>query len=156
MIADMKQTSDFSRAISPLRQKRIFARLVLILLPAAIIVALIVPSCKDQSPTTSDLILPDSNISYSRDIDPLFAQTCLGSQCHSGSAPADNLNLLPPSCTTLEYFNPPLFVPHDTNSLILQWLDGRRFPQMPMNRPPLTQNQLHAVKQWIIEGKGCN
>src|SRR5512143_1247839 len=101
---------------------------------------LMLPSCKDQKPTTSNIVLPDSNINYSRDIDPLFAQTCLGSQCHSGSAPASGLDLIPPSCSKVIFFNPPLATPRDTNSLLLQYLDGRMYHPWQSNQAPLTQN----------------
>ncbi len=138
------------------KHKRSLARIVLTLLPVAIIIALVVPSCNDQQPRTSSLVLPDSNISYSRDIDPLFAQTCLDSQCHSGSAPAQGLDLVPPSYSKLIFYNPPLVQPRDTNSLLLQFLDGRMYPQMPSSQAPLTQNQIHGIKEWILEGAKNN
>ena len=137
-------------------QKRLLSRIVLVLTPFVILAALIVPSCKDQKPNTIGYLLPDSNVSYSRDIDPLFAQTCLGSQCHSGSTPAKNLNLEPPSYSKLVSYLPILVSPKDTNSLLLQYLDGRFFPRMPSNQDPLTPNQIHGIKQWIIEGAHDN
>jgi len=137
-------------------QKKLISRIVLVIAPFAIIAALVVPSCKDEQPNTSNFILPDSNLSYSRDIDPLFAQTCLGSQCHSGSTPAKELNLEPPSFSKLYYFVPQLVSPRDTNSLLLQYLDGRMFPRMPSNQNPLTANQINGVKEWIKEGAKDN
>jgi hypothetical protein len=137
-------------------QKRLISRIILVLAPFAILAALVVPSCKDQRPNTSGYLLPDSNVSYSRDIDPLFAQTCLGSQCHSGSTPAKGLNLEPPSYIQLTSFIPQLVSPRDTNSLLLQYLDGRMYPQMPSNQYPLTANQINGIKQWIKEGAKDN
>ena len=120
------------------------------------VAALIVPSCKDEKPNTSGYLLPDSNISYSRDIDPLFAQTCLGSQCHSGSSPAQGLNLEPPSYGKLIFYVPTLVVPRDTNSLLLQYINGKMFPRMPSNQNPLTTNQIDGIKEWIKEGAKDN
>ena len=137
-------------------QKKLISRIVLVLTPIVIVVVLAVPSCKDQRPNTSNIVLPDSNLSYSHDIDPLFTQTCLGSQCHSGSAPAKGLDLDPPSYSNLLFHVPQLVTPRDTNSLLLQRLDGRLPPQMPTNQTPLTQNQIHGVKQWIKEGAKDN
>ncbi len=137
-------------------QKRLLARIVLILAPVAVIVALVVPSCKDQQARTSSIILPDSNLSYSRDIDPLFAQTCLGSQCHSGSSPAQGLDLVPPSYSKLIFFNPPLVQPRDTNSLLLQRINGRIPPLMPPSPGYLTENQVHGIREWILEGAKDN
>jgi len=139
-----------------LTQKRLLSRIVLILSPFAILAALIVPSCKDEQPNTSSYTIPASNVSYSRDIDPLFAQTCLGSQCHSGSTPAKGLNLTPPSYSSLNNFVPQLVIPGNTNSLLLQYLDGRMSPQMPSNQNPLTSNQINGIKQWILEGAKDN
>lgn len=136
--------------------KKLISQIVLVLTPVAIIFAIVVPSCKDEKPNTSGIVLPDSNLSYSRDIDPLFSQTCLGSQCHSGGAPAKGLDLEPPSYSKLIFYVPQLVAPRDTNSLLLQYLDGRLFPQMPSNQSPLTQNQIHGVKQWIKEGAKDN
>jgi len=127
-----------------------------LLAPFAIVAALIVPSCKDEKPNTSGYLLPDSNISYSRDIDPLFAQTCLGSQCHSGSSPAQGLNLEPPSYGKLIFYVPTLVVPRDTNSLLLQYINGKMFPRMPSNQNPLTTNQIDGIKEWIKEGAKDN
>jgi hypothetical protein len=137
-------------------RKKLFSQIALVLLPFAIVIALAIPSCKDERPNTSGYLLPDSNLSYSRDIDPLFAQTCLGSQCHSGSTPAQGLNLEPPSYSKLQYYVPQLVVPRDTNSLLLQYLDGRIFPRMPSNQNPLTPNQINGIKQWIKEGANSN
>jgi hypothetical protein len=137
-------------------QKKMFSRIALALIPFMIIVAIVVSSCKDQRPNTSGYILPDSNLSYSRDIDPLFAQTCLGSQCHSGSSAARGLNLEPPSYGKLIFFVPQLVVPGDTNSLLIKFLDGTMYPQMPSNQYPLTANQIHGIKQWIKEGAKNN
>ncbi len=141
--------------LSPSR-KSVLSRIALFLMPFALLAALVVPSCKDEKPNASGFVLPDSNLSYSRDIDPLFAQTCLGSQCHSGSTPAKELNLEPPSFSRLNNYVPQLVLPRDTNSLLLQYLDGRLFPQMPSNQYPLPQNQINGVKQWIKEGTKNN
>jgi hypothetical protein len=139
-----------------LSRKRALSRIAFSLMPFTLVAALVISSCKDEKPNTSGFVLPDSNLSYSRDIDPLFAQTCLGSQCHSGSTPAQGLNLEPPSFSRLYYYVPTLVLPRDTNSLLLQYLDGRFFPRMPSNQYPLTQNQINGVKQWIKEGTKNN
>jgi hypothetical protein len=135
----------------------LIARTALILAPFVIAAVLLVPSCKDQKGNTSSLVLPDSNLSYSRDIEPLFAQTCLGSQCHSGTAPAKGLDLTPPSYSSLMYHNPMLVVGGaPNNSLLVQRLDGTIPPVMPTNQNPLTSNQIRGVKQWIKEGAKNN
>ncbi len=137
-------------------QTRELSRVVLVLIPFSFIAALVLQSCKDEKPNTSSYTLPDTNLSYSRDIDPLFAQTCLGSQCHSGNPGAGNLNLEPPSWSNLNFHIPQQVVPKDTNSLLLKWLDGAFVPRMPSNQNPLTSNQIHGIKEWIKEGAKNN
>ncbi len=137
--------------------KTLLARLALIAAPFVIAAVLVVPSCKDQKSNTSNLVLPDSNLSFSHDIEPLFAQTCLGSQCHSGTDPARGLDLTPPSYSSLMYHNPILVVGGaPNNSLLVQRLDGTIPPIMPTNQTPLTTNQIKGVRQWIKEGAKNN
>ncbi len=138
-------------------RKRMIARIILGILPFLIVGALIIPSCKDQRPNTSNIILPDSNLSYSRDLEPLFSQTCLGSFCHSGSSAAKGLDLTPPSYTALMDHFPRLVVAGaPNNSLLVQRLDGTIPPVMPSNQNPLTANQINGIKQWIKEGAKNN
>ena len=137
--------------------RRLIARVALFLCPFVIVAVLVVPSCKDQKPQTSNIILPDSNLSYSRDIESLFTQTCLGSQCHSGSSAAKGLDLTPPSYSSLMNHVPRLVVAGaQNNSLLVQRLDGTIPPIMPSNQYPLTTNQISGIKQWIKEGAKNN
>ncbi len=146
------------QAVLPTHTLKIYAaRVALVAAPFVIAAVLLVPSCKDQTSRTSNLVLPDSNLSYSRDIEPLFAQTCLGSQCHSGTSPARGLDLTPPSYQSLMYHNPTLVAPGaPDNSLLVQRLDGTFAPIMPSNQNPLTSNQIKGVRQWIKEGAKNN
>lgn len=115
-------------------------------------------SCKD-SITDSDqpinLVFPDSNVSYSQHVEPLFQQGCAFGQCH-GSSTAGGLNLESPSYSKL-ISRPGLVVSRESNnSLLVQRLDGRLQPRMPLNRTPLNQNQINGIKKWIDEGAANN
>jgi hypothetical protein len=137
--------------------KRLFSQIILIIAPFAILAALVVPSCKDERPNVSTIVFPDSNIHYGRDVDALFTQTCLGSQCHSGSSPAKGLDLTPPSYDNLMNHVPRLVVSGTTsNNLLIQRLDGTIPPRMPSNQNPLTDNQINGIKTWIKEGAKNN
>lgn len=120
-----------------------------------IILALVSGSCKDQLPTEGDytkIVLPDSNIHYGRDIEPLFTAACVS--CHDGSYEP---NLTPPSYTSLMNYQPQLVVARDGyNSLLVERLDGRVQPFMPPNGAHLTQNQVNGIKRWIDEGASNN
>lgn len=101
----------------------------------------------------SSIEFPASNVSYSRHVEPLFQQRCTFSGCHSGSSPAQGLNLVAPSYSSLMNHQPRLVVAGESNnSLLIQRLDGRIQPRMPENLDPITQNQLTGIKKWIDEG----
>jgi hypothetical protein len=112
-------------------------------------------SCKDDitDSHTSSIVFPDSLISFSKHVEPLFRETCLGGQCHSSSRPAKNLNLETDVWSSLRDHTPQIVIPYKGNeSLLVLYLDGRQQPQMPLQSPPLTQNQIKGVKKWIDEG----
>ncbi|MBF8247968.1 MAG: hypothetical protein HW374_768, partial [Bacteroidetes bacterium] len=75
----------------------LFVALVL----AQILVSL--SSCKDTLTDPDqpiNVVFPDSNVSYSQHVEPLFQQGCAFGQCH-GSASAGGLNLESPSYSKL-------------------------------------------------------
>ena len=112
-------------------------------------------SCQDQitGPGPSDVVFPDSAVSYSQHVEVLFQQSCVSGGCHGGSNPGGNLNLERPSYRGLRDHQPQLIISGDgTNSLLVERLDGRVQPQMPLRMQPLTQNQINGIKKWINEG----
>jgi hypothetical protein len=115
-------------------------------------------SCKDTQ-TGTEIIFPNSNVSYSKHVGPLFQQKCTSSPCHGGSAPqpANNpLNLEYPSYITLINHIPTLVIPRDTNCLLIEHLNGRLLQMPPPYSPQLNQNQINGVKKWIEEGAAEN
>ncbi len=110
-------------------------------------------SCKDtQTNPSLEIVFPNSNISFSKQVGPLFQQKCTASPCHGGDTPAAGLNLEYPSFTALMNHIPTLVVRLDTNCLLMERLDGH-LPQMPPPKSPqLNQNQINGVKKWIEEG----
>ncbi|MGH2568755.1 MAG: hypothetical protein ACRDGA_10470 [Bacteroidota bacterium] len=115
-------------------------------------------SCKDDvTGGGSSIVFPDSNVSFTQHVQPLFHERCTASGCHSGGAPQAGLNLVPPSYNSLMNHTPRLVVAGESNnSLLIQRLDGRIQPRMPFNQEPLTQNQLTGVRKWIDEGAQNN
>jgi len=107
--------------------------------------------CKDQLPSQNDpssVVLPDSNLRYSRDIERVFSARCLS--CHSGSYEP---NLIPPSYGNLMGYQPQLIIAGQShNSLLIQLLEGTLPPSMPPGSQKLTQNQINGIKRWIDEG----
>jgi hypothetical protein len=116
-------------------------------------------SCKDQTNQSraSDIIFPDSLVSFSKQVEPLFQQTCVAGGCHGGSQPAANLNLEYDVWHSLINYLPPIVLPKNgNNSPLVMYIDGRITPQMPLQSPPLTKNQINGVKKWIDEGAKPN
>jgi hypothetical protein len=138
--------------------KRSLSRIILIFLTLTIAGVLLILSCKDQNTgPTSDIVFPDSLISYSKYVEPLFSQTCTGSRCHGGEFPSKGLNLEPPSYSSLMNHQPQLVVGGaPSNSLLVQRLEGTIPPIMPSNQNPLTDNQKNGIRKWISEGAKNN
>jgi hypothetical protein len=136
--------------VAPNRFKNVIARSMCLCL-----LFILLNSCKDEvaDTHTSSRVLPDSLLSFSKDIEPLFQETCLGGQCHSSRMPAKNLNLESDVWHSLIDHTPVIVINKNGNaSLLVQYLDGRFQPQMPLRSTPLTANQIRGVKKWIDEG----
>ncbi len=115
---------------------------------------LIVFGCEDSTGPGSDIVFPDTDVSYSQHVQPLFDQTCALSGCHNDATRAGDLSLT-------SYHNltqrPNIVVPGDPNSSLLYLrITGQIGQQMPLNRPPLTQNQQEGIRTWIVEGADFN
>jgi hypothetical protein len=131
------------------------AFVALLLLP--VFLSLTTPSCKDQITNPgSDIVFPDSNISFVNYVEPLFQQRCIS--CHNSAQNYGNLDLEISMWQALIDHQPQIVVPHrGNNSLLVQRLEGNNFgPQMPLNSTPLTTNQINGVKKWIDEGASNN
>jgi hypothetical protein len=125
----------------------------------AIMLVWSVGGCKDNNPISnlSDIVFPDSAVSYSRHVQPLFQQRCAFSTCHAGSSAAAGLDLTSPSYHNLLNHQPRLVTSGEPdNSLLVQRLEGTVGPRMPLNSLPLTQNQIRGIRRWILEGAAPN
>jgi len=116
---------------------------------------LVCSSCEDDTVGTgvSDVVFPDSGVSYSQHVDALFQQSCVSSLCHGGSNPASGLTLEYPSYRALVDHHPTLVIPGDgASSLLVQKLIGTVGERMPLRRQPLNENQIKGITTWINEG----
>jgi len=119
-------------------------------------------SCeKNPTDSQSEIVLPDSNLTYTEHIFPLFTAKC-GSEsgCHSpnfGGVPARNLDLTNyqsirthmidgSELLVLEFQGEQSFL----YNILLGPLSGRR--QMPPDRAPLSVNNIIGIRTWIDEG----
>ena len=116
----------------------------------ALLSILITACSKPTSTSEEEIILPEKNLSYSRHIQPLFNKKCALSGCHDDVTKASNLSLTSYENATAR---PGIIIPRDPeNSILVMRIEGRLQPRMPLNREPLTQNQINGIKQWIREG----
>lgn len=110
-------------------------------------------SCKDNITGEGpfDIVFPDSNISYNGLIQPLFDRGCaISGGCHAGEDPAAGLGMESYLRLTDRVG---IVVPGSPDESLLQLrIDGRLNPRMPLNRPPLTDNQIRGIGRWILEG----
>ena len=119
--------------------------------------AIIYVGC-DDSITVADVDnreIPDSNVSFSKDIAPIFELKCVS--CHGNGSLEGGVDL-----TTWDgVVDPRLLIPGEANTSLLVWIIEQRagFPVMPpIGSPylPLTFKQTQGVKTWIDEGAKNN
>jgi len=116
------------------------------------LILIIAQSC-DDSLTSSDidkLVMPDSNVSYSRHIAPVFEVKCV--PCHNDQNSEGEVNLS--SWTNVT--DPRLIIPGDDSSSVLVWTI-ERISNKPM--PPnesLKRNHIDGIRTWIREGAQYN
>ena len=113
-------------------------------------------SCKDDITGSSDIVFPDSNVSYGRYVEPLFIRTCAYSPCHSAESASDDLIL--ETYQDAVSSKPGVVIPRDTaNSRLIWRVEGTHgVIRMPFDRPPLSANQIRGLRRWILEGAQNN
>ncbi len=110
-------------------------------------------SC-DDTITNQDVdnkIIPDSNVSFSQHIYPVFQVKCFS--CHGNGIYEAGLDLTLRS----RFVDGRIVVPGDTLTSILVWRIDRPpragfNPMPPEFMPQLTPNQIMGIKIWIAEG----
>lgn len=130
--------------------------IVFILLAAAFGIIITYTGCKDQV-TAADVdkvVIPDSNVSYSKYIQPVFNIKCTNTNCHEDATRAGGYSLT--TCTNAS--DPNFVVPgYPDNSRLVQAIKAlSNYPMPPIGYPPLTQNQINGIITWIKEGAQCN
>jgi hypothetical protein len=132
-----------------------FIPLFALVLVAALSLSL--QACKntlDSATGQSSIVFPSSNVSYSKQVQPLFNITCTYSGCHDDGTQAGGLSLT-------NYFSlistPGVVVPKDTtHSILIQRIEGLGPIMPPPPFSPLNANQIQGIKTWVIEGAKYN
>ena len=111
-------------------------------------------SCK-ESPTDvsklDNIVFPDSNISYEKQIQPLFNVGCATATCHDHATDL-NKNLDLTSYAGLKS-DIGVVLPGDTTLSRLVWsIEGRPGSALMPPSRFLNDNQQRGIKKWILEG----
>lgn len=121
-----------------------------------LLLLLVYAGCDDTTTNVDSNVIPDSNVSYSKHIQPIFNAKCVN--CHGVGQTDAGLDLTTWAGTTAD---PSVVFRGDPDNSKLVWtieqLSG--YPPMPpldSPYPALTQNQINGVKTWIKEGAKNN
>jgi len=101
-------------------------------------------------------IIPDTNVSYSANIQPVLNIKCANSGCHDDATRAASISLTTWAYTTLD---PNVVFPGKPENSRLVWaIEGRSGvkPMPPIGYATLTINQITGIKTWIAEGAKNN
>ncbi|MDZ7362516.1 MAG: beta-propeller fold lactonase family protein [candidate division KSB1 bacterium] len=92
-------------------------------------------------------------IVYSRHVQPIFTNNCLSSGCHNSRDRANGLELTSwQSLIRGSEHGAVIISGHGHHSHLIEHLKGERKPRMPLNRPPLPDEQIEFLERWIEEG----
>lgn len=134
--------------------KQIFSFLILIIF---FIIISYTSGCKDQitGNEIDNRIIPDSNVSYSQDIQPVFNLKCANAGCHEDATRAGGISLT--TCANTKADPSIVFPGEPDNSRLIWAIEGiGNYPMPPVGYPPLTTNQINGIRTWIKEGADCN
>ena len=116
----------------------------------ATLILIISQNCKDTITSTDadNIVMPDSGVSYSQHIAPVFEVKCV--PCHNDQRSEGGVNL---SSWTNVVRDPSIVFPGSDSTSILVWTIERIPPYPPM--PPaewLKRNHINGIRTWIREG----
>ncbi len=129
----------------------------LLILTCTVILAMFT-GCGKKTTTPSEIVYPDTNLSFIQHIHPIFLDNCAASGCHESATPAAGLDLetLSPTFNSVDR---PVVIPFDADQSRLYRLllsDYMGIPRMPRGRGPLPDNAIKAIGTWINEGASIN
>ncbi len=122
-----------------------------------ILFSIVFINCKDEINATDidDRSIPEKNVSFARDIAPIFEYKCNFSGCHSDGVNSDYIMTSWSGVTTY-----PIVIPgNPDNSILVLRITGRVPPVMPpigSYATPITSEQERGIRTWIKEGAENN
>lgn len=132
---------------------RVASRVAALFLIVAACGAAVLASCDSSNPVKQlqQIVFPDSGVSYSQHVQPVFNVTCTYSGCHDDASRAGSLSLTSWSNTNADPGN---VVPYDPDhSKLVQILERKLIHSGPLDT---TQNHIKGIRQWVKEGGKSN
>lgn len=129
-----------------------FKEIIVALFLGAII--LTIASCGGNTITDpSEVVFPDSNISYKSHVLPLLSLSCAYIGCHNDESAAGNLRL---TYYVAMFQHAGLIIPFKPdNSVLIQTIEGT-LPHKATYRQDFNANQKKGMRQWVLEGAKDN
>ena len=123
---------------------------------ASLFAILLIAGCGSQpaAPAAPKAGIPaSSDVSFAKDIQPIFSQTCM--PCHTGGKDAKgsyDLTCYPGTMDNGSDSTPNVIPGNADSSTLYRLVNGTVTPQMPKGRPALNAAQLATIKKWIDQG----
>jgi hypothetical protein len=93
-----------------------------------------------------------AKVSYTKQVRPLLDEKCVG--CHSGKKPKGLFDV-----TSVENLlkeggsaGPGVIPGNPDESAVIQYVRGLKDPRMPKDEPPLSVEEVHLLREWILAG----
>jgi hypothetical protein len=117
------------------------------------VVGLMIDSCGNTITDPSEIVFPDSNVSYRAHVLPLLSLSCAYIGCHNDESAAGNLRL---TSYSVMFQHAGLIIPtKPDNSVLIQTIEGT-LPHKATYRQEFTANQIKGVRIWVLEGARNN
>lgn len=111
-------------------------------------------ACGESPVSGPDITFPESDVSYSRHVEPFMKKTCAYSGCHGGALPAAGIYLG-------DYFEmtkyPGMVIPGKPDqSRLIQIIEKESNHFTKFYRGDIDQNSISGMRTWIAEGAKFN
>ncbi len=113
-----------------------------------------------ETPRSEDSLIPirqidpqaAAEISYKRDIKPLFERYCI--DCHGATSPKGGISLVSVDAMRLQgrKAGPGIVPGKPDQSSIVRYVRGELRPRMPKGQAPLSESDVHVIRAWISAG----
>lgn len=125
----------------------------LIILLAAVLFSSVYSSCDGPNIISSDIVFPDSLISFQNHVQPFFRVSCALQGCHSEENRASGRIMTTYSYLMFDIGNLGFISPYKPDeSYVMHKLEGRSPFLYYCFRGHLKENNVRGMRKWIAEG----